>query len=139
MQTLGNSRFGTTGFHHIALKVRDFDKSVKLYNEVLGFGLALSWGEAPERGCMVDMGDGTYIEIFEGGTADGELPPEPMIHFAVLTEQCDEMYNAALAAGCKINMEPVDYVIKAAQGDMPIRISFVVGYDGELVEFFQYR
>ena len=139
MKPIQNSKFKNTGFHHIALKVNDFDKSCRLYTDVLGMNIALSWGDAPDRACMMDIGDGTYLELFEGGTSDGTLQSEPMIHFALLTDECDQMYDAAIAAGCVNNMEPEDLVINGHQGDQPIRISFVVGYDGELLEFFQYK
>lgn len=139
MKPISNSKFKKISFHHIALKVVDFDKSCRLYTDVLGMNIALSWGDAPERACMMDIGDGTYIELFEGGTSDGSLQSEPMIHFALLTDECDNMYNAAIDAGCKNNMAPEDLVISDPKGDLPIRISFVIGYDGELVEFFQYR
>lgn len=139
MQPIKNSKFPSTGFHHIALKVKDFDKSCRLYTDVLGMNIALSWGDAPERACMMDIGDGTYLELFEGGSSDGSLQAEPMIHFALSTQACDAMYHAALKAGCKSHMAPKDLVINGHKEDLPIRISFVIAYDGELVEFFQYR
>lgn len=139
MNRMSNSTFKNTGFHHIALKVRDFDKSVGLYQDTLGLNMALSWGEEKERACMLDMGDGTYIEIFDGGQSNGALQQEPMIHFAFLTDECDAMYNAALKAGCSSHMAPEDLTINGHEKDVPIRIAFVIGYDGELIEFFQYR
>ena len=139
MKPIKNSKFANTGFHHVALKVKDFDKSCRLYTDVLGMNIALSWGAAPERACMMDIGDGTYVELFEGGSSDGTLQAEPIIHFALVTDECDAMYKAALEAGCTSHMAPEDLVINGHKEDLPIRISFVVGFDGELVEFFQLR
>lgn len=139
MTPIKNSKFPNTGFHHVSLKVKDYDKSCRLYTDALGMNIALSWGDSPERACMMDIGDGTYIELFEGGTANVALQPEPIIHFALLTDACDAMYDAAIAAGCTSHMAPDDVTIHGHAGDQPIRISFVVGYDGELVEFFQYK
>lgn len=139
MNKLQNSNFKNTGFHHIALKVRDFDKSIKLYTDSLGLNISLEWGATPNRAAMLDIGDGTYIELFEGGTSDGSLPKEPMLHFALLTDQCDAMYKAAIDAECKSQRAPQDLVINGKNKDLPVRIAFVIGYDGELIEFFQYR
>lgn len=139
MKPIKNSKFANTSFHHVALKVKDFDKSCRLYTDVLGMNIALSWGTTPERACMMDIGDGTYVELFEGGSSEILLQAEPIIHFALLTDACDAMYNAAIEADCTSHMVPEDLVINGHQGDQPIRISFVVGYDGELIEFFQYR
>ena len=134
-----NSRFNGVGFHHVALSVKDFDKSVAFYRDVLGMNVVLSWGEAPKRATMLDIGDGTFVEIFEGGAGDVEMQGEPNIHFALVTEECDKMYEAAMAAGCKSHVEPVDVVIKAQEKDLPVHIAFVIGYDGEVIEFFQYQ
>ena len=53
------------GFHHIALRAKDFDRSLAFYRDVLGCTVAAAWGEAPSRKVMVDIGDGGRIEIFE--------------------------------------------------------------------------
>lgn len=139
MKTIKNYKYRNTGFHHIAVKVKDFDKSLKLYEEAFGMNIALAWDDKPRRICMLDIGDGTYIELFEGGTSEVSLQPEPIIHFALVTDQPDLMYDAAITAGCQSHMAPEDLVIHGVNGDVPIRIAFVVGYDGELIEFFSYR
>ena len=40
-----NRVFSQTGFHHIALRARDYDKSLAFYTEGMGFPVAHSWGE----------------------------------------------------------------------------------------------
>jgi len=65
-----NEKIGGGGFHHVALKARDFDKSVKFYTEGLGFKQVLAWGEGDNRAVMLDTGEGNYMEIFAGGSSE---------------------------------------------------------------------
>jgi glyoxylase I family protein len=125
----------TTGFHHTAVKVVDFDLCLAFYAQ-LGIHTARSWGEAPKRAAMLDVGDGNYLEVFEGGKADA--PSEGrLIHFALRTPDCDGMHAKALAAGAAERMAPKDVEINSHQGPLPVRISFVFSPTGEIIEFFQ--
>jgi catechol 2,3-dioxygenase-like lactoylglutathione lyase family enzyme len=45
--------------------VRDFDRSVAFYTDVLGFTKKIEWGQKPGRAVMLDTGDGNYFELFE--------------------------------------------------------------------------
>ena len=123
-----------TGFHHTALRVVDFDRAIKFYQD-LGLEIARSWGEAPKRAAMLNVGGCKYIEIFEGG--DPEAPSEGrMIHFAFRTADVDAAHAAALEAGAQEKMAPKDVEIPCHQGPLPVRISFVVAPEGEIIEFF---
>ncbi|MDA3874845.1 MAG: VOC family protein [Kiritimatiellae bacterium] len=127
----------TTGFHHTAIKVVDFDLCLAFYAQ-LGIHTARSWGEAPKRAAMLDVGDGNYLEVFEGG--DANAPAEGrIIHFALRTDDCDGMHATALAAGATERMAPKDVEINSHQGPVPVRISFVNCPCGEILEFFQNR
>ncbi|MDA3957503.1 VOC family protein [Oceanispirochaeta sp.] len=138
MKPINNSIASSTQFHHIAIKCVDFDKSKTFYTETLGMNAALQWGEGDGRGCMMDIGGGTYIEIFAGGIKT-EAPENSVIHFCILVEDCDLYYNRAMEAGCKSKDTPFDLVINAKEKDLPIRIAFIYGPDNEVIEFFQYR
>lgn len=123
------------GFHHTALRVVDFDRCLEFYH-TLGLVTARGWGEAPKRAAMLDAGDGNYLEIFEGGDADA--PSEGrIIHIALRTPDTDTAHAAALDAGATERMAPRDITIPTHQGELPVRISFVVTPSGEIVEFFQ--
>jgi glyoxylase I family protein len=124
------------GLHHIAIKVADFDKSVKLYADCLGMKQVFKWGEGDGRGCFMDMGDGNYIELFAGGKLRASPPDSPILHVALRNGDPDAAYKKALDAGAKSQMAPTDVTIP---GDRPlkIRIAFVVGLDGEVIEFFK--
>ena len=132
-----NQKIGGGGFHHIALRVKDCDASLRFYTDGLGFTPAIAWGEGSQRAVMLDTGDGNYFELFAGG--DGLEKPEGMIlHVALRTDDCDSTFQRAIAAGARVEMEPKDIDI-ASEPPLPVRIAFCRGLDGETIEFFQYR
>ena len=55
-----NSILGDGGIHHVALRVRDFEASVKFYSDVLGFVEKIRWNESPKRIALLDTGNGSY-------------------------------------------------------------------------------
>jgi catechol 2,3-dioxygenase-like lactoylglutathione lyase family enzyme len=122
---------GGGGFHHVAIRVYDFEATIKFYTEVLGFRERTSWGEGDRRGTLLDTGDGNYLEVFAGGR-EGPKPEGAFIHIALRCDNVDEMTERVRAAGREVTVEP-----KTAQmGDYTIRLSFFKGPDGELVELF---
>lgn len=130
---MGNNRkIGGGGFHHVAIRVRDFDASVKFYTEVLGFTERVRWGEGNGRGILLDTGDGNYLEIFAGG-APGPKPEGAFLHLALRTDNVDAAIEIARAAGMEVTVEPKD----VALGTVPARIAFFKGPDGEIIELFQ--
>jgi catechol 2,3-dioxygenase-like lactoylglutathione lyase family enzyme len=52
------------GYHHVALRVADFDATLRFYIDGLGFRKAVEWGEGDRRACLMDTGDGNYLEVF---------------------------------------------------------------------------
>ena len=76
-----NEVLGGGGLHHVAMRAKDFDASVRFYTEALGFKEAVRWGEADQRAVLLDTGDGrpeylpvlaqVRIAFFKG--PDGEL------------------------------------------------------------------
>ncbi len=122
------------GFCHIALGAVDFDASLAFY-KALGMEVFKSWGEAPHRAVMLDIGDGGVIEMFEGTPDTPQVNPHWQ-HLAIATTDTDAAFAAALKAGAKPKTEPADVVIGCAQGDFPVRIAFVYGPSGEEIEFF---
>jgi glyoxylase I family protein len=130
---MGNNRkIGGGGFHHVAIRVHDFDASVKFYTEVLGFAERVRWGEGNGRGILLDTGDGNYLEIFAGG-APGPKPEGAFLHLALRTDNVDAAIEVARAAGMEVTVEPKD----VALGTVPARIAFFKGPDGEIIELFQ--
>ena len=132
-----NTKIGGGGFHHLAIKVRDFDASMRFYRDALGFTEKISWGEGDNRAVMLDTGDGNYIEMFAGGSIEPK-PEGIYMHVAFRTDDCDAAIEKARAAGAEVTVEPKDVVIQS-NPPSPVKIAFCKGPDGEVIEFFQYK
>lgn len=128
----------TPGFHHVALRVRDFEATLRLYQDGFGFVRRFGWGDGDSRAVMLDTGDGNYLEVFaDSKRLPGEDAPEgALLHFALRTPDVDAAYARAIAAGARSQSAPQNIVIA---GDVPVptRLAFVIGLDGEVIEFFQ--
>jgi glyoxylase I family protein len=124
------------GFHHVAFKVFDFDKSVAFYEAGFGYKIRYTWGTAPNRAAMIDIGSGDYVEVFEGGKAPGAVPEGVIFHFALRVPNCDESFDRAVASGATVQMKPADVPIKGTP-EIVVRIAFVKGPDNEIIELFQ--
>jgi glyoxylase I family protein len=126
------------GFHHVCIKTRDWDQTLRFYRDTLGCTEKIAWRAAPERAVMLDTGGGNYVEIFEDlaytPAADGAI-----LHLALRTAKLDEVAARVRAFGAKITMEPKDVTIATTNGagQIPIRIFFCTGPNGEVIEFFQ--
>jgi len=132
---MANEKIPGAGSHHIALFSANFDASVKFYTEGLGMRPVAFWGEDTKRAALLDIGDGSHVEIFANGTAQPQQN-ERFVHFAIRTTDPDAAFAAAIAAGAREKMPPTTLAIPA-EPPMPVRIAFVFGPDDEVVEFFQ--
>jgi glyoxylase I family protein len=121
------------GLHHIAIGASDFDRSLRFYTEGLGFRNVLTFPEESQTVAMLDMGAGTYIELFSGGS--GEKPRSPLLHFALRTDDCKAATQRARAVGT-ITLEPTAMVLEGGP-PVPVRYSFCDGPDGEQIELLQ--
>ena len=135
--TSTNTRFSGCGFHHIALRARDFDRSLAFYTEGLGFPVAHSWGDGDTRIALLDMGDGNYVELF--ASAPGQSPeasntpaPWPFFHLALRSSDVDRDIETVRALGCPVTVEPKSVQVNGKT----IRVGFFLGPDGEVLEFF---
>jgi glyoxylase I family protein len=127
-----------SGFHHVCIKTRDWERSMAFYRGALGFVEKIAWRTAPHRAAMLDVGDGNYLEVFED-LAYTPAPDGAVLHFALRTAQLDAVAARVRAAGAKITVEPKDVTIATtnAHPPVPIRIFFCEGPSGEIIEFFQ--
>ena len=130
-----NTKIPGAGSHHFAISSAHYEESVKFYTEGLGMKIVAEWGENEGRGILLDIGDGSHVEIFANGNTEAQKN-EKIVHFAITTTDTDLAFNNAIAAGAREQMPPTSLDIPA---DPPIsvRIAFVYGPDNELVEFFK--
>jgi glyoxylase I family protein len=138
-----NSVVRGCGFHHVAIRTADWDKSQRFWREGLGFTPKVEWGEAPSRAVLLDTGDGNYLEIFERIPAQNILENEKpsndeglILHFCFRADDCDAAVETARAAGGKVTVEPKFPDVFEKFG-IKAKIAFIQGPDGEICEFFE--
>ena len=123
------------GFHHVALKVKDFERSLEMYR-ALGLKEIVRWGEGKGEIAMLDIGDGGRIELFACG-GDEFAVNGKWQHFAMKVDDVEQAYAVALAAGFAPKIAPKVVPLDSRPEKMSINIAFVLGNDGEEVEFFK--
>ncbi len=133
--TGSNTVLGGGGFHHLAIRAADFEKSVKFYKDILGFKETVSWGEGDDRAIMLDTGDGNCFEIFAGGSSE-KKPEGALLHIALRTTDCASVIEKVRFAGMEITKEPTDVMLGSTH-PIPVRIAFFKGPDGELIELLE--
>ena len=132
---MANRKIPNIGVHHLALAVSDYEKSMKFYTEGLGFEKVAEWGEGAKRIALLDIGNGSHFEIFANGNSNEEKDAK-FRHFAFATTDPDLAYENAVAAGAASHVAPKNVDIQSTP-PMPVRLAFVKGFDGELLEFFK--
>lgn len=131
-----NSVLGGGGFHHVAVRVADFDGAVHFYSKVLGFTPKVAWGEGDKRAVMLDTGNGSYLEVFAGGTSPSTTDG-PILHYAIRAHDVDAVIKNARAHGATVTVEPKDVTIQSTPFAVPVRIAFFRGPAGESIELFR--
>ena len=96
---------------HVAITVRDMEKSLDFYCRVLGLKRAFDINN-PENGnpwiIYLYLGEGQYIELFYDGKVDNPWKPElcGFNHISILVDDCVKKYEEVKAAGYPIDKEP---------------------------------
>jgi len=132
-----NSIIEGCGFHHVTVQTRDWEESLRLYQDVLGMELVAEFGSPERKVVLLDIGDGNHIELFAptGDTPSVGAPAisDPIVHFALATTDTVAALEHIRQAGYEITMGPK--VI--SMGDSQAIIGFLEGPNGEAIEFFQ--
>jgi len=136
---MSNTVAKTRGLHHITIQTRDWEASKHLYQEILGMKVATEFGPEERRMMLLDVGDGSHIELI-APTADSPAvgsptPNDPLVHLALASADAAASLELVRQAGYEVTMEPKDVVL----GDLEATVAFFKGPNGEVVEFFQTR
>ncbi len=130
-----NKAIAGGGLHHIAVQVRDWDESLRFYCDTLGMEHVMEFGSPERKILLLDMGDGSHMELFQPTPETPGMPAEnndPVIHFALTTTDTRAATERVRQAGYEITSEPRDMNI-----GIPVTIAFFKGPNGEIIEFFQ--
>ncbi|MEG0751927.1 MAG: VOC family protein [Oscillospiraceae bacterium] len=123
-----------TAFHHIALYVNDIETSTVFYEQAFGFTEYGRWQHGEKQIVMLSLRSGGYIELHsrhKTTSSDGKL-----WHISFSPSNIDECYERALMLGAKADRPPFDFVIKSTPNEIPVRIAWLFGPDGERIELF---
>jgi glyoxylase I family protein len=161
--TPNNPVLGVGGIHHTAIRTRDWERTLKFYQQVLGFHVKLAWQEVlgsmderlgadssrprNQRWAYLDCGDGTCIEVFEDaafnppppGTDPTNTGGSPMVHIGIRTSRLDHVWETARAFGAGLGEGPSAYTLHTTSGQGPIvvRLCFIQGPSGEWIELIE--
>ena len=93
------------GTHHIAVQTRDWDESLSFYQDVLGMERVAEFGGADRKIVLLDVGDGSHIELFQptadSPAAGAESPNDPVTHFALATTDARAATETRPSSGCQ--------------------------------------
>lgn len=133
-----NSAIKGAGTHHIAVQTRNWDESLRFYRDLLGMTPVVEFGTPERRIMLLDVGDGSHIEIFQ--PKDDTLAPgspaanDPVIHFALTTTDLHAALERVRAEGWTVTVEPRDTTLP---NNTAITVAFFLGPSGESIELFQ--
>jgi len=142
---------GSATLMHVAILCKDVDESLRFYRDGLGFAKTYEWSKTTsdtgqvlycDRGVYIELDGHTYIELFPGGRDDVTSISGPLQHIALIVDDVDEAYTKCLTAGgAAFPIEDWDgaptQVFINGEPEMEVRVAFVRGPGGELIELYQ--
>ncbi len=122
------------GFHHIGLYVSDMQRSLKFYTEALGGTITYSFPIGPDREIyMVELGPGAVVELIPHETG---AENQPWAHIALWADDTRASFDRAVAHGATVRSEPREGKLGESLEQIG---AFVIGPDGEVIEFMQIK
>ncbi len=133
---MANNKIPSLGFHHIALRVKDFEQERKFFEEGLGLTPYAAWGSGDKRALLMELGNGGMAELFAGGSEETEKGNR-YIHFAFSVDDVEAAFARAIAAGASEISAPKIHAIPSAPVALTLQCAFVRTPGGAEVEFIR--
>ena len=134
-----NSVIAGCGMHHVTVQARDWEASLRLYRDVLGMEITAEFGSPEHKMLLLDMGDGSYIELAAPSantpSVGSEPANDPLTHVALTTTDIHAAVELVREAGYEITMEPTDVDL----GGLLATVAFFNGPSGERIEWLALR
>ncbi len=140
-----NNALSNLRAHHVALRVPNYDETVRWYQDKLGFEMEVDWREEDRHLCYLRLGDFSLEVVGDGEVKDykpeiNELEESMKIegyhHLCFRVESVDDVLAALNKQGVETFLEPVD--LREKFGGPPRKNAFVRDNSGNLVEFTEY-
>lgn len=119
---------------HVGVMVKDIEKAIKFYQDVVGMELKARVVHSDENLQLAFLGfngsDETELELIQG--YNDELPQEGKVHhFAVLVDNIKDEFERIKSLNVKLTDKEITILPNG------FRYFFFLGPDGEWIEFFQ--
>ena len=128
------AQLGLTGIGHVALRVRDIERSLAFYRDRLGFAEMMRLHRDSGELWLVYLRitDTQFIELFPDGVGDAAPGPErtAINHFCLETADLDATADTLRALGIRLTVEP-------KTGADHNRQCWIADPDGNRIEFMQ--
>ena len=130
-------------FNHVGVRVKDMDASVRFLKAILGDTMStidVSPNLRPDDPdvVIVRTDSGVLLDLMSaGGQAPEDGPDYGLIHYCFGVDDVDAAYAAAIAAGGRERLAPLD-VTSPDHPDQAIRLAFVIDPNGDVCEFVQH-
>jgi glyoxylase I family protein len=128
----------TRGLHHVTIQTRDWEASLRLYQEVLDMQVVAEFGPEERRMMLLDVGDGSHIELIaptDSPAVGSPAESDPLVHLALASADAAAAIEPVRQAGYEVTMEPKDVSLNGLEAT----VAFFKGPNGEVIEFFQTR
>jgi catechol 2,3-dioxygenase-like lactoylglutathione lyase family enzyme len=124
-------------FHHVALNVEDYDKTVCFYQGI-GFKKHLEWEENGFLVCFLDTGNGLILELHGN---NGHYENSRLAHISIHADNVDAFYRLALKNGGESIKEPFDAdpLVLVTGEEIYSRMCWVRSPNGETIEIIKWK
>lgn len=140
---------GIIGFHHLAIRAKDFEQTLHFYTEGLGFTLSHAWSLPAfnlRKAAMLKSPDGkAYLELYD---QDADIPAQgrkietgesyvqtALLHLCLTVKDATIAYEHAISVGARPCLAPMS--LELGSSEFKVKNSLVYSPNGEVIEFLE--